>query len=168
MLQIIFLDHKSCMLRSVLYTILYFLGENVGVSHFLESWLSDLKRFFILKCLNCALDVWVCTALTIWSVVNKFYQAGCSSNGVKLYFRNMQFYLGQVVWSDSASVWFSSSQTHFLVLIVVFSLHLWWRLRQYVPLKHCLSPTMFCSVITQETDYLDWCYGFLSSFIPFP
>jgi hypothetical protein len=85
------------------------------------------------------------------SVVNKFHQTGCSSNVVKLYFRNMQFYLGQVVWSDSASVWFSSSQTHFLLLIVVFSLHRWWRLRQYVPLKHCLSPIVFCSVITQET-----------------
>jgi hypothetical protein len=46
------------------------------------------------------------------SVVNKFYQAGCGSNGVKLYFRNMQFYLGQVGCSDSGSLQFSSSQTH--------------------------------------------------------
>jgi hypothetical protein len=53
------------------------------------------------------------------SVVNKFHQAGCSSNGVKLYFRNMQFFRGQVVWSDSVSVWFSSSQTD------TFSFLLW-------------------------------------------
>lgn len=53
------------------------------------------------------------------SVVNKFYQADYSSNGVKLYFRNTQFYLDQVGCSDSTSLRFSSSQTR------TFSFLLW-------------------------------------------
>jgi len=42
--------------------------------------------------------------LPLVSVVNKLYPAGCSSNGVKLYFRNTQVYLVQVGCSGSASV----------------------------------------------------------------